>query len=75
MLVLYPLAAANATKLPVEARRYRWGPHESRAPSPSPRLHRVLIPFSHILADLAWRFPTTSGDDVVKALGKEGKPI
>lgn len=37
--------------------------------------HCVLIPFSHLLADLAWRFPATSGKDVDITLGKEGKPI
>lgn len=37
--------------------------------------HCVLVPFSHLLADLAWRFPATSGKDVDITLGKEGKPI
>ena len=37
--------------------------------------HCVLIPFSHMLADLAWRFPATSGDDVAATLGKQGKPL
>ena len=37
--------------------------------------HCVLIPFSHMLSDLGWRFPATSGRDVLMTLGKEGKPI
>lgn len=37
--------------------------------------HCVLVPFSHMLSDLAWRFPATSGEDVAATLGKKGEPI
>ncbi len=37
--------------------------------------HCVLIPFSQLVSDLAWRFPATAGRDVAKALGKESAPI
>jgi len=37
--------------------------------------HCVLIPFSQLVSDLGWRFPTTAGRDVAKALGKESTPV
>jgi hypothetical protein len=37
--------------------------------------HCVLIPFSQLVSDLGWRFPSTAGRDVARALGKESVPI
>jgi hypothetical protein len=37
--------------------------------------HCVLLPFSQLVSEMAWRLVPGSGRDVVKTLGKEGQPI
>jgi len=37
--------------------------------------HCALLPFSQIVAEMAWRMVPGAGLDVVKTLGKEGQPI
>jgi len=37
--------------------------------------HCVLVPFSQLVSDLAWRFPASAGSDVARALGKESTPV
>ncbi len=37
--------------------------------------HCAMLPFSQLVAEMAWRFVPGAGHDVVKTLGKEGQPI
>ncbi len=37
--------------------------------------HCVMLPFSQLVAEMAWRLVPGAGLDVVKTLGKEGEPI
>ncbi len=37
--------------------------------------HCVLVPFSHLVSELGWRFPRTAGRDVDITLGKQGQPL
>jgi nitrate reductase gamma subunit len=37
--------------------------------------HCVMLPFSQLVAEMAWRLVPGAGTDVVKTLGKEGEPI
>lgn len=37
--------------------------------------HCVMLPFSQLVGEMAWRLVPGAGNDVVKTLGKEGKPI
>ncbi len=37
--------------------------------------HCALLPFSQLVAEMAWRMIPGAGRDVVKTLGKEGQPI
>jgi len=37
--------------------------------------HCVMLPFSQLVYEMAWRLVPGAGRDVVKTLGKEGKPI
>lgn len=37
--------------------------------------HCVMLPFSQLVAEMAWRLVPGVGIDVVKTLGKEGKPV
>jgi len=37
--------------------------------------HCAMLPFSQLVAELAWRFVPGAGREVVKTIGKEGQPI
>ena len=37
--------------------------------------HCVMLPFSQLVAEMAWRLVPGAGTDVIKTLGKEGEPI
>lgn len=37
--------------------------------------HCVMLPFSQLVGEMAWRLVPGAGNNVVKTLGKEGKPI
>ncbi|HEY3359232.1 MAG TPA: hypothetical protein VGQ83_38640 [Polyangia bacterium] len=37
--------------------------------------HCVMLPFSQLVSEMAWRLVPGAGDDVVKTLGKEGQPL
>ena len=37
--------------------------------------HCVLMPFSQIVSNLAWRFPAETDDDVCATLNKKGAPV
>jgi hypothetical protein len=37
--------------------------------------HCALLPFSQLVAEMAWRMIPGAGQNVVKTLGKEGQPI
>ena len=37
--------------------------------------HCVLLPFSQLVAEMAWRLVPGAGENVAKTLGKEGEPI
>jgi nitrate reductase gamma subunit len=37
--------------------------------------HCVMLPFSQVVSELAWRFVPGAGREVTKTIGKEGQPI